>query len=172
MVGNFFTDIIRARLGQFTQPGRLFTAGRRIFASSANRIIANALLNPQSLKLLMQLRKLSRKSKYAAAILGKLGGSIFILPDEGDIEFPETQPESNLLNQEKDTERVAALPMRGAQNRLLSQTPLETPGVNPAFFNAGIMNQGVADNTGLTSSEHAFLDDQEKMMRLRQRGMA
>ena len=34
------------------------------------------------------------------------------------------------------------------------------------------MNQGVADQTGLTSSEHAFLDDQEKMMRLRQRGMA
>ena len=172
MVGNFFTDIIRARLGQFTQPGRLFTAGRRIFASSANRIIANALLNPQSLKLLMQLRKLSRKSKYAAAILGKLGGSIFILPDEGDIEFPETQPESNLLNQEKDTERVAALPMRGAQNRLLSQTPPETPGVNPAFFNTATMNQGVADDTGLTSSEHAFLDDQEKMMRLRQRGYA
>ena len=48
----------------------------------------------------------------------------------------------------------------------------ETPGVNPAFFNTATMNQGVADNTGLTSSEHAFLDDQEKMMRLRQRGMA
>ena len=48
----------------------------------------------------------------------------------------------------------------------------ETPGVNPAFFNTATMNQGVADNTGLTSSEHAFLDDQEKMMRLRQRGYA
>ena len=61
------------------------------------------------------------------------------------------------------------------ENRNLPQdnrTLLETPGVNPAFFNAGIMNQGVADDTGLTSSEHAFLDDQEKMMRLRQRGYA
>ena len=164
MVGNFVTDIIRARLGQFTQPGRLFTAGRRIFASAANRVIANALLNPQSLSLLMQLRKLSRKSKYAAAILGKLGGSIFILPDEGDIEFPETQSESNLFNQEKDAERLAALPMRGAQN--VAPLP-SSPNINPAAFSVASIDQ-----TGLTASENAFLDEQEKVMKLRERGIA
>ena len=72
------------------------------------------------------------------------------------------------IEQGVDTTQVATLPTRGTQNTFLP----ETPGVNPGFFNAATMNQGVADNTGLTSSEHAFLDDQEKMMRLRQRGMA
>ena len=112
----------------------------------------------------MQLRKLSRKSKYAAAILGKLGGSIFILPDEGDIEFPETQSESNLFNQEKDAERLAALPMRGAQN--VAPLP-SSPNINPAAFSVASIDQ-----TGLTASENAFLDEQEKVMKLRERGIA
>ena len=34
VVGSALTDLIRARLGQFTLAGRLFTAGRRIFYSS------------------------------------------------------------------------------------------------------------------------------------------
>ena len=34
------------------------------------------------------------------------------------------------------------------------------------------MAQGTVDQTGLTSSEHAWLDDEEKAMRLKQRGMA
>ena len=33
VVGSAFTDLIRARKGQFTLAGRLFTAGRRIFYS-------------------------------------------------------------------------------------------------------------------------------------------
>ena len=33
VVGSAFTDLIRARLGQFTLAGRLFTVGRRIFQS-------------------------------------------------------------------------------------------------------------------------------------------
>ena len=45
VVGNFFTDIIRARLGQFTTPGRIFTAARRLFAVASNRVIKEALLN-------------------------------------------------------------------------------------------------------------------------------
>jgi len=56
-----------------------------------------------------------------------------------------------------------------------SQLPppqLQTPGINPASFNTASMNQGTVDQTGLTSSEHAWLDDEEKAMRLRQRGMA
>ena len=69
---------------------------------------------------------------------------------------------------------TASLP-RGIQTGNVAQlntAPLESPGVNPGFFNAATMNQGTADNTGLTSSEHAFLDEEEKMMRLKQRGMA
>ena len=34
------------------------------------------------------------------------------------------------------------------------------------------MAQGTVDQTGLTPSELAFLDDEEKAMRLNQRGMA
>tara|TARA_R110002020_G_scaffold54_1_gene346 strand:- start:21 stop:2369 length:2349 start_codon:yes stop_codon:yes gene_type:complete len=56
-----------------------------------------------------------------------------------------------------------------------SQLPppqLQTPGINPASFDKTIMAQGTVDQTGLTSSELAFLDDEEKAMKLRQRGMA
>ena len=55
-----------------------------------------------------------------------------------------------------------------------SQLPppqLQTPDVNPASFDKTIMAQGTVDQTGLTSSELAFLDEEEKAMRLRQRGM-
>ena len=174
LVGSAFTDIIRARVGQFTVAGRLLTAGRRIFTGSSNRLLARALLNPDSLKDLIALRKLSKTSRAAAIILGKLGGSIFTLPDEG-VPVP---PKDAVIEQGSDRKQnigpTSSLP-RGIQTgnvAPLNTALLETPGVNPAFFNAGIMNQGVADQTGLTSSEHAFLDDQEKMMRLRQRGMA
>ena len=54
----------------------------------------------------------------------------------------------------------------------LPTPPLETPNINPASFDKTIMAQGTVDQTGLTSSELAFLDDEEKAMRLNQRGMA
>jgi hypothetical protein len=75
--GSAFSDIIRARLGQFTTAGRLFTAVRRIYKKASERVIANALLNPQSLKELVELKKLKPNTERAAIILGKLGGSIF-----------------------------------------------------------------------------------------------
>jgi len=46
--------------------------------------------------------------------------------------------------------------------------PLDTVGVNPASFDNKIMAQ---DANGLTQSEQAFLDDEEKAMRLRSRGI-
>ena len=76
--GSAFSDIIRARLGQFTLAGRLFTASRRIYAKAAERVMANALLNPSSLKELIELRKFKPNTKEAIAILSKLDGSIFI----------------------------------------------------------------------------------------------
>lgn len=78
IVGSAFSDLIRARLGQFTLAGRLFTAGRRIYKRAAERIMANALLDPQSLKELIELRKLKPNTTRTVAILSKLGGSIFI----------------------------------------------------------------------------------------------
>ena len=76
--GSAFSDIIRARLGQFTLPGRLFTAARRIYKKASERVMANSLLNPASLKELVELRKLKPNTEKAAIILSKLGGSIFI----------------------------------------------------------------------------------------------
>ena len=57
-----------------------------------------------------------------------------------------------------ETQNVASLPT----------PPLDTVGVNPASFDNKIMAQNA---TGLTASEQAFLDDEEKAMRLNQRGM-
>jgi len=82
VLGNFYTDIIRARVGQFTQAGRLLTAGRRIFKKSADRVLANSLLNPQNLKELIELKKLKPNTKRAAYILGKLGGLAFMPEQE------------------------------------------------------------------------------------------
>jgi hypothetical protein len=48
-----------------------------------------------------------------------------------------------------------------------SQAP-ETPGVNPAAFDTAVMNQGAS---GLTATETALLSEEEKGIRLRQRGM-
>ena len=76
--GNFFTDIIRARVGQFTPTGRLLTAGKRIYTRSSNAILKNAILNPESLKDLVKLRTLKKNSAEAAYILGKLNGMIFM----------------------------------------------------------------------------------------------
>ena len=78
--GSAFSDIIRARLGQFTVSGRLFTAARRIYKRTAERIIKNAIIDPQSLDDLIKLRKLKPGTKEATAILSKLGGDIFADP--------------------------------------------------------------------------------------------
>ena len=78
------------------------------------------------------------------------------------------------MNQSPDT-KIPDVEEPVQDNRNLPQnnrTSLETPGVNPALFNTATMNQGTAGQTGLTASEHAFLDEQEKVMRLRQRGIA
>jgi hypothetical protein len=44
--------------------------------------------------------------------------------------------------------------------------------VNPASFDNTLLAQGTVDKTGLTPSEQAFLDDEEKTFKLRERGYA
>ena len=180
---NIFTDIMRTHLGQFSKPGRILTALRRAFTGASNRVIKNALLNPQSLSELIELKKLSPSSKRAAIILSKLGGNIFLSPEGEVIEpIPDDQTSIDTSNideiiQTTENIKTATLP---EENELLEMEnvaqlptpPLQTPGINPASFDKTIMAQGTVDQTGLTSSELAFLDDEEKAMRLRQRGMA
>ena len=100
IVGNAFTDIIRAQVGQFTKAGRIFTASRRLFNTAANRMIANAIKNPKDLELLISLRKYTTFSKATAAILAKLGGSIF-LDSEEEIRTPVVEDDqvSSLLEE-------------------------------------------------------------------------
>ena len=177
MIGNALTDIIRARVGQFTFAGRMLTAGRRIFTASSNRLLARALLNPDSLKDLIALRKLSKTSKATAVILSKLGASNFLVQDDR----APVPPKEAVIEQDSNIDEIIGtveneLPETGDTSQLpvsqLQTPPLETPGINPASFDKTIMAQGTVDQTGLTSSELAFLDDEEKAMRLNQRGMA
>ena len=188
--GNVLTDILRTHLGQFTKPGRMLTAARRVFTSASNRVIANALLNPQSLKSLIELKNLKPGTKRATIILHKLGGHVFVddelttspleLQDREDIpQTPYNPTSSNTSNIEEiiqttDNVMTASLPntIETDNTAQLQTPPLETVGVNPASFDNTLLAQGTVDKTGLTSSEQAFLDDEEKAMTLRNRGMA
>jgi len=75
--GNIVTDFIRVKVGQFSQAGRLLTAGKRIYHKTSNQIMKNAILNPENLADLMKLKKLNPKSAEAAYILGKLNGMLY-----------------------------------------------------------------------------------------------
>ena len=81
LIGSIYTDIIRAKVGQFTPLGRALTATRRFYKKSAERVLANALLNPSSLKDLIELRKLKPRDEKTAIILSKLGGFAFMNED-------------------------------------------------------------------------------------------
>jgi hypothetical protein len=170
VVGSAFTDLIRARLGQFTLAGRLFTAGRRIFQAASNRVIARALLDPNSLKDLLALRNLKTNSKQAAVILAKLGGSIFItLPDDG----APIPPKSSVRGEKEDV-----INMQGLFNRetkepsidlsMIPQSPkvepINTPNINPNLF-AARPATGIMQN--LSSTEQALLDPLEQQIAMR-----
>jgi len=69
----------------------------------------------------------------------------------------------------KESDWVSALPGTGAvQTAQRSQTPMPaTPGVSPQLMTQGPQN---ITQTGLTHTENALLSNEEKAMRLRQRG--
>ncbi len=174
VVGNFFTDIIRARLGQFTTRGRVFTAARRLFAVASNRVIKEALLNPQSLEELIRLKTLSKGSKLAASILAKLGGSIFYLPEEGEIEpTKSSSTDENLDVSDVETEPNNVEQLRGLFNRgepridlsMIPQSPkvepINTPNINPNLF-AARQPTGIMQN--LSPTEQALLSPSEQII--------
>ena len=186
VVGNALTDIIRARVGQFTFAGRLLTAGRRIFTASSNRLLARALLNPDSLKDLIALRKLSKKSKAAAVILAKLGASNFLVQDD----LPKQPPKEVVIEQKKETiNPFEGLFSRGSKkvdqvSSLLNENEgfddgadmtqmasISTPNINPNLLaQAPTGVQTLA--SGLTPTESALLSPEEQAIRLRSRGLA
>ena len=76
--GNIVTDFIRVKVGQFSQAGRLLTAGKRIYHKTSNQIMKNAILNPENLNDLMKLKKLKPGTAETAYILGKLNGLLYL----------------------------------------------------------------------------------------------
>ena len=170
VVGSALTDLIRARLGQFTLAGRLFTAGRRIFTAASNRVIARALLDPNSLKDLLALRKLKTGSKQAAVILAKLGGSIFItLPDDGASIPPRSsvEKESELPNLFREREKSFQFFPNEPRIDLsmIPQSPkvepINTPNINPNLF---AVRQPTGIMQGLSETERALLSPTEQII--------
>ena len=163
VVGNFFTDIIRARLGQFTTRGRIFTAARRLFAVASNRVIKEALLNPQSLEELIKLKTLSKSSKLAINILSKLGGSIFYLPEDGEIE-PMKSSSTDENTEDSDIKSEPRIDLS-----MLPEPPVtevvRTPNINPNLFAQA--PTGIMQN--LTNTERALLSPEEQVIRQRTR---
>ena len=172
VLGSALTDIIRARLGQFTFAGRLFTAGRRLATAASNRMIARALLNPNSLKDLIALRKLSKKSKAYSVILAKLGGSIFMVQDDR----PTPPPKEAIIEQETPDVSMLFEDIVNPEGTVIGSRRIEpTASVAPITppIDTGIMQVNTPlSQTGLTQTEQALLSPEEQSIRLRQRGMA
>jgi len=174
VVGSAFKDIVRARVGQFTVAGRLFTAGGRILTGASNRLLARALLNPDSLKDLIALRKMKKGSKQAAVILSKLGGSMFLVQDDR----PTGLPKESVIDQEIPIpdisnmfEDIVSPEGTVIGSRRVEPTASMAPITPPV--NTGIMQVNTPlSQTGLTSTEQALLSPEEQSIRLRQRGMA
>lgn len=78
--GDTIKNMARAYVGLFTRPGRIITAIDKIRGRAAEKVMAEAMLNPDNMKALMSLRGVSMRSQKAAVILGNMGGSA-LLPD-------------------------------------------------------------------------------------------
>ena len=174
VVGSALTDLIRARLGQFTLAGRLFTAGRRIFTAASNRVIARALLDPNSLKDLLALKNLKTGSKQAAVILAKLGGSIFItLPDDGAPIPPKSSIEktSSFPNLFREREKsFDFFPPKDPKIDLSMMPsmiePVESPNIDTTLLaQAQPKGEGIMQN--LSATERALLDPSEQVIAAR-----
>lgn len=83
-------DLTRAYVGLFTRAGRVVTAMRRMGERGANRVIVDALLEPERMRQLAELKELKPGSKKAAEIMGELGGLWLASP-----ELPEEPEASN-----------------------------------------------------------------------------
>ena len=115
------------------------------------------------------MREYNRKEFFPDGYNPELQGAV--TNDKGDVVYDEKgkiKREPTFL--QKGWEKIKPLVMPGAPTDYRSQTPLPpTPGVNPELFAQA--NQNITQ-TGLTHTENALLSNEEKAMRLRQRGMA
>ncbi len=76
-------NLTRAYVGLFTRSGRILTALDRLRGKAAARVISRAIMNPDSLRKLMELRGRDLRTQKAMGLIGAMGGSaLFATPDE------------------------------------------------------------------------------------------
>ena len=154
----------------------MFTAGRRIFTAASNRVIARALLDPNSLKDLLALRNLKTSSKQAAVILSKLGGSIFILDDDApSIPSKSSVEDTTSMNDIMFREREKSFEFFPKDPKIdlsmIPQSPevppLNTANINPNLFAQAQTQGGSGIMQNLSASERALLDPTEQVIAAR-----
>ena len=115
------------------------------------------------------IREYNRKEFFPDGYEPKLQGAV--TNDKGNVVYDEKgkiKREPTFL--QKGWEKIKPLVMPGAPTDLKSQTPLPpTPEVDARQVTQA--NQNITQ-TGLTHTENALLSNEEKAMRLRQRGVA
>lgn len=86
-------NVARAYFGLFTRPGRFLTAIDRLRGRAANRVMVNAILNPDSAQQLAKLRSVDLRSRQAVTLISNMGGSALLA---------DFQPEPSQTNMTQD----------------------------------------------------------------------
>lgn len=73
---NALQHLARVWTGMFTARGRMLTAANKLAQKQANRVMLDALMDPDRMAQLAEMAKLAPGSKRAAIILGQLGGTM------------------------------------------------------------------------------------------------
>jgi hypothetical protein len=84
-------NLSRAYVGLFTRPGRFITAADRLRGRAANRVMYNAMTNPEDMRKLISTKGMDLRSRQAMAIIGSLGGSALFQDFGSDVERTDVQ---------------------------------------------------------------------------------
>ena len=168
---NSLDDFIRARLGQFTFAGRVFTGTKKLVTNSINKQMGDIILNPAALDDLMKLKNVSPKNTTRRdAILAKVFqyGIQDVSPDQ---EFSPSM--INIINkkgptidiekrsQAAPTQEIAEGPTSPVTNIFAANTPNTpiTTGVTPTTQSVDNTAMASAPTTGgITNIPQAQLD--------------
>jgi hypothetical protein len=167
---NSLDDFIRARLGQFTFAGRVFTGTKKLVTNSINKQMGDIILNPAALDDLMKLKNVSPKNTTRRdAILAKVFqyGIQDVSPDQ---EFSPSM--INIINkkgptidiekrsQAAPTQEIAEGPTSPVTNIFAANTPNTpmTTGVAPTEQPTNNTMASMPNTGGITNIPQAQLD--------------
>ena len=160
---NSLDDFIRARLGQFTFAGRVFTGAKKLVSNSINKQMGDIILNPAALDDLMKLKDVAPKNTAKRdVILSKVFqyGIQDVSPDQ---EFSPSM--INIINkkgptidlekrsQAAPTQEIAEGPTSPPTNIFAANTPGTpmTTGVTPTSQPTNNVMASIPNTGGLTS---------------------